>query len=350
MKNDRRSFIRNTVLGTLGVFVIPKATVSTLSGVEGNEVRLNTNHNKNNEMQKVDFKNRNWNVAGNLYLPENYDKTKKYPAIVCVHPGSSVKEQTVSLYANQLAKSGFVALTFDASFQGESGGEPRFLEDPTTRVEDIRCAIDFLTTLAFVDDKRIGAMGVCAGGGYAANASISEKRIKAIASVVGTNASRAFREANPMETLNAVALQRTSEANGAAKLINNWIPNSADEAKQIGLNEMDLLGAIDYYRTPRGQHPNSCNKLLFTSMSNLIMFDAFHLAEYFLTQPLLVIIGDKVGAFGSYRDGFDLYNKAASTNKKMHIVKGAGHYDLYDNPKATNEALEQMIPFFQENL
>lgn len=301
-------------------------------------------------MQKVSFKNRTWNVAGHIHLPENFDDTKKYPAIVCVHPGSSVKEQTAGLYATQLAKNGFIALAFDASFQGESGGEPRFLEDPTTRVEDIRCAVDYLTTLAYVDNDRIGAIGICAGGGYAANAAISEKRIKAIATVVGTNASRAFREANPVETLKAVAQQRTTEANGADKLINNWIPNSAEEAKQAGLEEMDLLEAISYYRTPRGQHPNSCNKLLFTSMSNLIMFDAFHLVEYFLTQPLLVIVGDKVGAFGSYRDGFDLYNKAASINKKIHIVKGAGHYDLYDRPEATQKALEQIIPFFCENL
>ena len=301
-------------------------------------------------MQKVNFINRNWNVAGHLYLPENFDDTQKYPAIVCVHPGSSVKEQTAGLYANQLGKNGFVALTFDASFQGESGGEPRFLEDPATRVEDIRCAIDFLTTLTFIDHDHIGALGVCAGGGYAANASILEKRIKAIATVVGTNASRAFREANPMKVLQAVAQQRTAEANGNESLINNWIPNSADEAKQAGLEEMDLLEAIDYYRTPRGQHPNSCNKLLFTSMSNLIMFDAFHLAEYFLTQPLLVIVGDKVGGFGSYRDGFELYNKAASTNKKIHVVKGASHYDLYDRPEATREALEHIVPFFNENL
>ncbi|MHC8949848.1 alpha/beta hydrolase [Sphingobacterium hungaricum] len=301
-------------------------------------------------MERVSFKNNTWDVAGHLYFPENFDDSKQYPSIVCVHPGSSVKEQTAGLYARRLAENDFITLAFDASFQGESGGEPRYLEDPATRVEDIRCAIDYLTTLSFIDNERIGAMGVCAGGGYTANAGISEKRIKAIATVIGTNASRAFREANPVETLHAVAQQRTAEANGTEKLINNWIPNSAEEAEKLGLQEMDLLEAIDYYRTPRGQHPNSCNKLLFTSMSKLIMFDAFHLAEYFLTQPLLVIVGDKVGGFGSYRDGFDLYNKAASTNKKMHIVKGANHYDLYDQPRSTQEALAQLIPFFREHL
>ncbi|MFV0469333.1 MAG: alpha/beta hydrolase [Dysgonomonas sp.] len=301
-------------------------------------------------MQKVSFKNRDWEVAGHLHLPDNFDSAEKYSAIVCVHPGSSVKEQTAGLYAKQLAKAGFIALVFDASFQGESGGEPRHLENPATRVEDIRCAVDFLTTQTFVDDNRIGVLGICAGGGYAANAAMTERRIKAVATVSGTNASRAFRESNPLATLESVSKQRTAEANGGEKLITNWTPISAEEAKNAGIDEMDMLQAIDYYRTPRGEYPTSDNKLLFTSISDLIMFDAFHLAEFLLTQPLLVIVGDKVGAFGSYRDGFDLYNKAASQNKKIHVVKGASHYDLYDRPHATQEAVGQLIPFFTENL
>lgn len=301
-------------------------------------------------MQKISFKNRTWDVTGHLYFPENFDNTKQYPAIVCVHPGSSVKEQTAGLYASQLAENGFITLTFDASFQGESGGEPRFLEDPTMRVDDVKFAVDYLTTLQFIDNERIGAFGVCAGGGYAANATISERRIKALATVVGTNLRRAFGEANPMETMEAVSKQRTLEANGGETLINNWIPNSKEDALNSGLNEQDLLGAIDYYRTPRGQHPNSQNKLLFTSLSNLVMFDAFHLAEFYLTQPLLVIVGDNVGGYGSYRDGYDLYNKSASKNKKIHEVKDASHYDLYDQPFATENALKQIIPFFKENL
>lgn len=302
------------------------------------------------KMEKVSFKNSTWNIAGHIYLPDNFDSSKKYSAIVCVHPGSSVKEQTAGLYAAQLAKAGFVALAYDASFQGESGGEPRYLEDPATRVEDIRCAVDYLTTQSFVDLNRIGVLGICAGGGYAANASMTERRIKAVATVVGTNASRAFRESDFLKTLESVSQQRTAEANGAEKRITNWTPSSVEEAKKTGMDEFDMLNAIDYYRTPRGEYPTSNNKLLFTSNSNLIMFDAFHLAEFLLTQPLLVIVGDKVGAFGSYRDGFDLYNKAASKNKRMHTVKGASHYDLYDKPEATKQALEQLIPFFQENL
>lgn len=301
-------------------------------------------------MRKLKFKNRNWDTVAHLHLPNNFDEKQNYPAIVCVHPGSSVKEQTAGLYAQRLAEKGLIALAYDASFQGESGGEPRYLEDPTTRVEDIRYAVDYLTTLNFIDEKCIGLLGICAGGGYAANAAMSEKRIKALATVVGTNTGRAFRETNFLETLKAVSSQRTMEAKGAVPRITNWTPNSAEEATNAGINELDMLEAIDYYRTSRGEYPTANNKLLFTSMANLIKFDAFHLAEVLLTQPLFVIVGDKVGAFGSYRDGFELYNKAASKSKKIHIVKGASHYDLYDQPQATTEALENLVSFFNNNL
>nr|WP_250660815.1 alpha/beta hydrolase [Pseudoalteromonas sp. SCSIO 43088] len=119
-------------------------------------------------MNKVTFPNTNGldiTIAGLLNLPADFDETKTYPAVVVSHPGGGVKEQTAGTYARKLAEQGFVAIAYDASYQGESTGEPRQLENPHVRTEDVSAVIDYLTTLPYVDNDRIGAMGICAGAG-----------------------------------------------------------------------------------------------------------------------------------------------------------------------------------------
>ncbi len=300
-------------------------------------------------MKSVTFKNRTWDVAAELHFPRDFDANKKYAAIVCVHPGSSCKGQTAGLYAAKLAEQGFVTIAFDASFQGESGGEPRYIEDPATRVEDVRCAIDYLVTLPYVDEEKIGVLGVCAGGGYAVNAAMTEHRIKAVGTVVGANIGRLYREGNAAATLAGIGKQRTAEARGDAPLINTWIPSSPEERDRAGITEVDVSQAVDYYRTPRGQNASAPNKLRFTSLGSVIAFDAFHLVEELLTQPIQIITGSVQGAFGSKRDGEELY-KRVKGKKDLFVVEGATHYDLYDQPEPVAKAVAKLVPFYAENL
>ncbi len=308
-------------------------------------------------MKAVTFRNRSWDVAADLHLPDDFDPAGTYAAVICAHPISSCKEQTAgNIYAKALAKAGFVALAFDASTQGASGGEPRFSEDPAMRVEDFRCAVDYLVTQPFIDENRIGVLGVCGGGGYAANVSMTEKRIKAVGTVVGANYGRLMRDGDmspdaALKTLEALGRQRTAEARGADPLITGYIPFASQaEREQAGVTNIDLVEAIDYYLTPRGQQPGSTNRLRFTSLGPALGWDAYHLAEALLTQPLHIVIGSVPGAFGSYSDGFELYRRARSQEKTLQIVEGASHYDLYDQPEATGQALEQLIPFYRKHL
>ena len=122
-------------------------------------------------------------MAGILFSPPKMDKTKKYPALAVAHPFGGVKEQTSGNYAKKMAEKGFVTLAFDASHQGESGGYPRDTENPSERLEDIRCAIDYLRTLPIVNVERIGLLGICGGGSYVLGAGPTQTRPKAIASV-----------------------------------------------------------------------------------------------------------------------------------------------------------------------
>ncbi|MFF8028747.1 alpha/beta hydrolase [Streptomyces sp. NPDC007896] len=225
-------------------------------------------------MQNVTFINAGNTMAGNLYLPDGFSEGRSYLAIVSVHPGGGVKEQTAGLYAGKLAREGFVTLAFDASHQGESGGRPRHLENPASRVEDIRSAVDYLSTLGYVDAGRIGVLGICAGAGYAVNATMTDRRIKAVGTVSPIDIGAAYRlgwdgsepVAAHLATLDAVAKQRAAEAQGADAAHVPYVPETVDET-----TVPDMAEAHDYYRTPRARHPRSDNRMLFTSVANIYL-------------------------------------------------------------------------------
>lgn len=308
-------------------------------------------------METVKIRNHDmyWDIAADIHFPPHFDKTKKYPAIISAHPIGSCKEQTSgNVYGAALAKEGFVVIAFDASFQGASGGEPRFIEDPTLRVEDFRHVTDYLVTLPYVDEERIGVLGICGGGGYSINAAMTERRIKAVGTVTGANYGRLMRgnftALNPIAALEAMARQRTAEARGAELHIDNLLASSVEEARAAGITDRDPLEATDYYRTPRGQKPNGLNRSLLSHQAAAVGWDAFHLAEVLLTQPLCIVVGDKVGAFGAYRDGCEIIERAASKQKELVVLEGWSHYDLYDKEEPVRLALAKLVPFYKENL
>lgn len=306
-------------------------------------------------MKTIKIKNLAWDTAADIYFPPDFDESGKYPAIVSTHPIGSCKDQTSgNVYGAALAEAGFVVVAFDASFQGASGGEPRFIEDPTIRVSDIRFVIDYLVTLPYVDENRIGAIGICGGGGYTINAAMTERRIKALASITGVNFGRLIREAfsnfDPLGALAAMAKQRTAEARGAARHVIDYLPPSVEQARNAGVTDIDVLGATDYYKTPRGQKPNGATSGLFSFNSAAVGWDAFAHAELLLTQPLMLIVGDRPGGFGAYRDSCEIHGRAASQKKELVVLNGYSHYEIYDQPEPVAQALAKLVPFFQENL
>ncbi|HEL3180548.1 TPA: alpha/beta hydrolase [Stenotrophomonas maltophilia] len=305
-------------------------------------------------MQSVKIKTTYWDIAADLQFPPNFDEKKKYPAIISAHPIGSCKEQTAgNVYGKALAEAGFVVIAFDRSTQGQSGGEPRYIEDPALAVEDFSRVMDYLATLPYVDIDRVGALGICGGGGYAINATMIERRIKALVSITGVNYGRLCREGfsgfDPIGQMEAVAKQRTAEARGEALKVDLFVPPSMDAVAQAGITDVDVLGATDYYRN-RCVNDNAGTRALFSHRAASAAWDAFHLAETPLTTPMMVVVGDKPGGFGAYRDGLEIYARAASKVKELVVVEGASHYELYDQPAPVGQALAKLIPFYQQNL
>lgn len=307
-------------------------------------------------METVTFRNRDmyWEIAATLQFPPGFDGSRKYPAIVSAHPIGSCKEQTAgNVYGKALAEAGFVVIAFDRSTQGASGGEPRYIEDPTLAVEDFRHVVDYLVTLPYVDADRIGVLGICGGGGYAINATMTERRIKAVASITGVNFGRLCREGfsgyDPIGALEAMGKQRTAEARGTDQKVDMFVPASLDAAAKAGVTDIDVLGATDYYRN-RCVQAGAGTRALFSHRATSVGWDAFHLAETLLTQPMIVVIGDQPGGFGAYRDGQEIYGRAASRQKELVVLPNTSHYALYDQPEPVRQALEKVVPFFKHHL
>ena len=308
-------------------------------------------------MKTVSFRNPDmyWDIAADIHFPPDFDASQKYPAIISAHPIGSCKEQTSgNVYGAALAEAGFVVIAFDRSYQGASGGEPRFVEDPVQAVEDFRHVTDYLMTLPYVDEDRIGVLGICGGGGYAINATMTERRIKALGTITGANYGRLMRgnfsAMNPIAALEAMARQRTAEMRGEAVKVDDLLPPSVEVAKQAGVTDIDVLEATDYYRTQRGQKPHGLNRSVPSHQAAAVGWDAFHLAEVLLTQPMCIVVGDKPGAFGAYRDGAEIVERAASKEKELVVAEGWSHYDLYDQPEPVKIALDKLIPFYRKHL
>lgn len=252
----------------------------------------------------------------------------------------------------KLSEQGFITLAFDASHQGESEGLPRYLEDPTSRVEDIRCAIDYLVTLPYIDEHRIGAMDICAGAGYSINAAQTEYRIRAVAGIstwdVGDSQrngfARCWSDEQKRQMLEQVAQQRTREARGEKPLYVGYVPNTSDDIDET--TSVIQREAYEYYCTPRASHPNSHNKLLFSCNDRLAAFNAFDLIETISPRPILLIVGSEADTIYFSKTAYEKANEP----KELYRIDGATHVDLYDKAYFVEQAAEKLTTFVIENL
>lgn len=298
-------------------------------------------------MSAISIKKGPISLAGLLFKPST--PAKKTPGLVIVHPGGGVKEQTAQTYAQKLADAGFTTIAYDASYQGASGGEPHFLEDPNERVSDVYAVVDYLQNIDTVDPEKIGVLGICAGGGYAAAAAKADHRLKALATISMVNIGDSARKgwdggedpSKQVESIQGAAAQITAEVKGAERAAAPYVPPQPDDK-----TPRDMKEASDYYLTPRAQHPRAENKMLFLSFPRVLTFDAFHLADVFLKQPSLLIAGEKAGSLWHT----ERLDKLVGGATKKIIVPNGAHMDFYDNEAYVGPAAKNVAEFMNQHL
>ena len=299
----------------------------------------------------ITYKLNGIDIAANVYTPTNYDASKKYPAITIAHPNGGIKEQTAGLYAQKLAEVGYITITADASYQGASGGEPRHTDRPQFRTEDIHGMADFISQYPGVDTSRIGASGICGGGGYTLKAVQSDKRFKAVATlsmfntgVVRKNGFLNSQVSTIQERLNQASEAREQETSGS-EIMYSGVDGITDEALAKVSTLFYRQGYEYYFRTHA--HPNSTFLYTTSSLMDLMSWDATDNIDL-IDQPLLMIAGSKAQTLYLTLDAFPKATNAKT--KELFLIDGATHIETYWKPEYVSQAVNKLVEFYQTNL
>lgn len=276
-------------------------------------------------------------VAGDLYRPKTLNAARKHRALVVGPPHGGVKEQGAGIYAQEMAKRGFVALAFDPSYNGESGGTPRHITSPEIFAEDFSAGVDFLGTLSEVDRNRIGAIGICGSGGFALSQASVDTRIKAVATSALYDISRVMRnggkdassDADRHAMLDGLSAQRWADVDRGTPQLQPTFPAAMPaEGPDPITREF-----YEYYVADRGRHPRSIGGFTLTSgMSHINFGQLRHLADI-APRRFLAITGDQAHS----RYFSEIVHNEAPQHSELLVVPGARHIDLYDRV--------ELIPF-----
>jgi len=300
------------------------------------------------ERKHVSYKNRyGLKIAGDLYTAKDIDLSKKHPTLIVGAPYGGVKEQGPCIYASELAERGFVVLTFDQSFMGDSEGEPRHVSSPDIFTENFSAGVDYLGLQNFVDREKIGVIGICGSGGFSLSATQMDTRIKAVATASMYDMTVAGRGAMDKDmiqkTKEKLSNQRWIDAeNGYPEYIPYFPEQPLDEVPA----ELEEPTAewFRFYALKRGHHPNARGG--FTSTSDLAFLN-YRLLDYIdeiSPRPILFIVGDRAHSKFFSENAY----AAASQPKELHVVEDAEHIDLYD--RVDKIPFDKLETFFKSNL
>ncbi|RDB62268.1 hypothetical protein C1878_08030 [Gordonibacter sp. 28C] len=298
--------------------------------------------------EAVVYKNRfGLELAGDLYTAKGLDRAVQHSALIVGAPYGGVKEQGPCVYADELARRGFVVLTFDQSFMGESAGYPRRISSPELFSENFSAGVDFLGLQAFVDRERIGAIGICGSAGFALSAAQVDVRIKAVATCSMYDMSAAARG-----MLDGDALQQAKERLAAQRWIDaeNGYPEYVPAFPEQPLDEVpadvDEPAAewMRFYAVERGHHPRARGGFTTTSDIPFLNFRLLDFVDEISPRPILFVVGDRAHSRFFSENAY----AAAAEPKELYTVQDAEHIDLYD--RTDRIPFDKLASFFGEAL
>jgi len=350
MKRKIRRHILTFMVMTTSIITLGQTKIDNPFGLVYNDAIVENVPGKVN-IHPVRYNLNGIDIAANVYTPADYNPSKGYPAIVVAHPNGGVKEQVAGLYAQRLAEAGYIIVAADASYQGASGGEPRNVDKPANRIEDIRGMADYITQYPGVNAEHLGVLGICGGGGYTLAAAQTDKRFKAVATLsmfnsglVRKNGFRDSQVESIQKRLKQASDARAQEAAGGEVI---YAADTKITDEMADKMPFDLYREGHYYYDVTHAHPNSTFRYTMSSLIDLMSFDVTTNMAL-INQPLLMMAGSKADTYYMTEDAF---KKATGTSeKKLFLIDGATHIQTYYVPAYVNQGMDQLKEFFAKYL
>lgn len=308
-------------------------------------------------INKISFLSEGTRIAGNLFVPKNYTSKGKFPAIVCITPASGIKEQTAGIYAEKLAKEGFVTLAFDHRTYGESGGYPRGMENAPMKVEDIKNAISFIGTVPGVDKDKIAELGICSGAGYSIQTAIFDQRVKSVATVSGFVDFIDYGLGGATQYSDVLKGDKVAQFQQQIKMGSDARQKYFETGEVVLVDGIPVKGsgmgtfwdrAADYYRNPKrgGQFATYSPLRAAMSLDTRYFFNPSEQMELMSDRPFLAIVGEN--ALSAYFS--EVAVERAKGRKELFTIKEATHFDLYDQERYVNQAVIKLKDYYTKTL
>ena len=294
-------------------------------------------------MESVEFRVDGLTLVGDFRSPS---EARRVPGLVFTGPFTGVRDQVTGLYADRLASAGFATLAFDHRNFGESAGRPRRHEDPQGKLDDLRAAVSYLRARPEVDPGRIGAVGICLGGGYALKFAAFDPRVKAFAGIGGGyNTPYAMRSGMGQDQYKQVLASFTDVAEDQDRGGSvQYMPAVATDGEAA----MPGQEPFAYYGTSRGASACWDNSITRASIRELLTVDNMAGADFLSPTPGLIVHGVE-DAFCSPEGAREAYERMGEP-KQIVWLDARLHIDLYDTEPYVTQAAEAVAAFLSKHL
>ena len=282
-------------------------------------------------------------LVGNLYHPSLRAAGQRVPAVVVSGTWTSVKEQMADRYAAELACRGLIALSFDFTGLGLSGGQPREVESAAGKARDIHASVSFLQAQPGVDPGRIGALAICASADYTVINAVADPRVRALALVAPWLHGAAIVQQvyggpdGVEERLRAGREARDRyERGGSAEYVPVADPDDPRAAIPM---------AVDFYLDPnRGAVPGWPNRFAVMAWTEWLHFDPIALAAP-VAVPTLIVHSEQAAV----PDGARRFYESLACGKQI-VWSGGAQTDFYDQPATVGHAAGRAAAHFARHL